>query len=214
MQTRTLFRGVSVVATALSIAFAGVGAVTQTTGLVQLAAAQDEAAFAAQQAVVVDADALNVRADASIDGEIVATLANGTWATIVDGPIVGGEYTWYQIEYDDVTGWAAADFLIDAATAPALAAGDTVIVATDALNLRNAAGSTSEVLEILPAGTEGTVVSGPETADEMTWYLIEVDGVQGWVSRNYLALPVTGEATVTAGVLATATADAASDPTI
>ncbi|HET9659318.1 MAG TPA: SH3 domain-containing protein [Thermomicrobiales bacterium] len=209
MNSRALVRAVSVIATALSIVLGGAGVVSTSTGLVQLAAAQDSAGFAAGQVVEVTADALNVRVDASVDAEIVTTLQNGTWAMIVDGPVAGDEYDWYEVSYDDFDGWVAADYLIDAASAAPLASGDTVIVNTDALNLRSAAGSAAEVVEILDAATEGQVVSGPEPADDMTWYEVDFDGVQGWVSRSYLALPATGddEATPT-GVLATATAAA------
>ncbi|MCA9860771.1 MAG: SH3 domain-containing protein [Thermomicrobiales bacterium] len=189
MKTQTLIKGVSVIATALTIALGGAGIVNPELGLVRVAA-QEATVLAAGQSVVVDADALNLRTDASVDAEIVTTLANGTWATVVDGPVTGEEYSWYQLEYDDVTGWAAAEFLIDSASAPALASGSTVIVNTEALNLRSSAGSASEVVEILLASTEGIVVSGPETVDDMLWYEVDFDGVQGWVSRSYLALPI------------------------
>ena len=177
--------------------------------------AQDSASFTAGQSVLVTADELNVRADASTDADIVTTLQNGTLASIVDGPVNGGDYTWYEISYDDFDGWVAADYLVDAASAPSLTSGETVIVNTDALNLRSAAGSESEVVDILDGSTEGQVVSGPETADDMAWYEVDFDGVQGWVSRSYLALPATGdqEATPT-GELATATAVATVDAAI
>ncbi len=214
MNSHTLIKGVSVVATALAIALGGVGVVSPETGLVRVAAQESAtAAFTAGQAVVVNADALNMRADASIDAEIVTTLQNGTWATVVDGPVTGGDYSWYQVEYDDDTGWVAAEYLVDAATGGSLTAGSTVIVNTEALNLRSAAGSSSEVVMILDGSTEGSVVSGPETADDMDWYQVDFDGTQGWVSRTYLAVPATeADATGTVtGVLATATAAATDD---
>lgn len=220
MNTRSLIKGVSVVATAFTIAFGGVGVVSLETGLVRVYA-QDAAtaAFSAGQTVQVDADSLNMRADASVDAEIVTTLQNGTWATVVDGPVDGGDYSWYQVEYDDYTGYVAAEFLVDATSAPSLVAGDTVIVNTESLNLRSAAGSSSEVVEILAGSTEGTVVSGPESADDMSWYEVDFDGTQGWVSRSYLAVPATGddvtvEDTADTGVLATATAAATADDAI
>ncbi len=215
MNTRALVKSVSVMVTAFSIALGGVGVVSSYPGLVQLAVAQDSTSFTAGQSVLVTADELNVRADASTDADIVTTLQNGTLASIVDGPVDGGDYTWYEISYDDFDGWVAADYLVDAASAPSLTSGETVIVNTDALNLRSAAGSESEVVDILDGSTEGQVVSGPETADDMAWYEVDFDGVQGWVSRSYLALPATGdqEATPT-GELATATAVATVDAAI
>jgi uncharacterized protein YgiM (DUF1202 family) len=209
MNTRALVKSVSVMVTAFSIALGGVGVVSSYPGLVQLATAQDSAGFTSGQSVVVTADGLNVRADASTDADIITTLPIGTLAAIVDGPVDDGDYTWYEITYDDFDGWVAADYLVDAASAPALTSGETVIVNTEALNLRAAAGSESEVVDILAGSTEGQVVSGPETADDMAWYEVDFDGVQGWVSRSYLALPATGDQAATpTGVLATATAAA------
>jgi uncharacterized protein YgiM (DUF1202 family) len=209
MKTRSLVKGVSVLVTAFSIALGGVGVVSSYPGLVQVASAQDSAGFTAGQSVMVTDDELNLRSDASTDADIITTLPNGTLATIVDGPVEGGDYTWYEITYDDFDGWAAADFLVDAATAPSLTSGETVIVNTEALNLRSAAGSESEVVEILDASAEGQVVRGPETADDMTWYEVDFDGVQGWVSRSYLALPATSDELATpTSVLGAATAEA------
>jgi uncharacterized protein YgiM (DUF1202 family) len=198
MLTRTLLKGVSVVVTASVIALGGAVVINPEAGPLH-AAAQETAvpAFTAGQIVQIEADALNMRADASIDAEIVTTLLNGTWATVVDGPVVGDEYTWYQVEYDDFTGWVADEFLIDAASAPPLAIDTTVIVNTSALNLRSAAGSSSEVVEILEASTEGQVIGGPETVDDMVWYQVDFSGTQGWVSRSYLALPPVEDAAIT-----------------
>lgn len=199
MHTRSLIKGVSVVATALTIALGGAGVVSLEPGVVRVAAQESAgAAFTAGQVVSVNADSLNVRAEASTDAEIVTTFQNGTWANVVDGPVTGGDYSWYQVEYDDFTGWVAAEFLVDATSTDPLAAGATVIVNTAALNLRSAAGSSSEVVEILEALAEGQVLAGPETVDDMVWYQVDFDGVQGWASRSYLALPATGdEATAT-----------------
>ncbi len=194
MHRRSLIKGVSVVATALTIAFGGVGVVSLETGVVRVAAQESTAAaFTAGQIVQVNADSLNMRAEASIEAEIVTTLQNGTWANVVDGPVTGGDYSWYQVEYDDFTGWVAAEFLADAASADALAVGSTVIVNTASLNLRSAAGTDSEVIEILEAFAEGQVLAGPETVDDTVWYQVDFDGVQGWVSRSYLAVPPTGD---------------------
>ncbi len=206
MNTRSLLKGISVVATALAISLGGIGIVSMETGLVRVAA-QDAAtaAFTVGQTVQVNADSLNMRADASIDAEIVTTLQNGTWATVVDGPVTGGDYSWYQVEYDDYSGWVAAEFLSDSATAGSLSMGSTVIVNTESLNLRSASGSTSEIVQILEGSAEGQVIGGPETVEDMVWYQVDFDGTQGWVSRNYLAVPATGDEVLSTSVLATAT---------
>lgn len=66
------------------------------------------------------------------------------------------------------------------------AAGDPVAVNTDDLNLRDAGTTSSNVLTVLPYGAFLTVVSGPETVDDIDWYLVDADGTEGYVAGEYL----------------------------
>lgn len=70
--------------------------------------------------VNVGGDSLNVRSGSSIDSPLIGSLANGT-AVRVTGVVQrsGVDYGWYQISYNNGTGYVAADYLSTTAPAPA-----------------------------------------------------------------------------------------------
>jgi uncharacterized protein YgiM (DUF1202 family) len=151
--------------------------------------------------VTADGDGLNLRAAPGLDTTVLETLPDGTIATISDGPSDADDLTWYEVSLDDRTGWVAGEFLtLAAAIDPGFTAGDQVEVATDALNLRNAAGLTSEILDTMPLGTTVTVLDGPVTADGIPWYQVDASGFgEGWVAAGFLALASEAPETFPAG---------------
>lgn len=58
-------------------------------------------------------DGVNMRAEPSVDAEIVNELNANTELKIVGGPEVAGDFTWYQVEIpgESQGGWVAKDFL-------------------------------------------------------------------------------------------------------
>lgn len=162
-------------------------------------------------AAIVNDEPVNLRAEASTQTSILAQLSTGTTVTITGGPVTG-ELTWYQVDTDQGLGWVASQYLTgteesagaesDAATdgtgagtddttdaGTGFAVGTAVVVEIDGLlNLRAVAGLDAEVVAELPSGTAATIVSGPESADDLTWYQIETADGTGWVASDYLAL--------------------------
>jgi uncharacterized protein YgiM (DUF1202 family) len=62
--------------------------------------------------VVVTEDVVNMRSEASTDGEIVTVLDSGAQLTIVSGPQEGGEYTWWEVtDQSGNIGWVVEDFI-------------------------------------------------------------------------------------------------------
>lgn len=145
--------------------------------------------------VVVNTDVLNLRSGAGLSASVIATLPYGTKLTVTGGPIVAEGYTWYPVKTADGTvGWAAGEFLTLDTGGAAFTIGQAVVVNTDALNLRTAAGTSAAVIMVLPHGQSLTVTGGPTSADGYTWYQVEtpkVDGmigwVTGWVAGEFLA---------------------------
>jgi quercetin dioxygenase-like cupin family protein/uncharacterized protein YgiM (DUF1202 family) len=79
--------------------------------------AETGSGFAVGDAVVVTDEGVRIRTDASIDADVIDTLAQGQALTITDGPVEADDYTWYQVESEDgaISGWIVADFLESAA---------------------------------------------------------------------------------------------------
>jgi uncharacterized protein YgiM (DUF1202 family) len=184
-------RARAVLTLALLLALAG----SLTPGL---AIAQDAGAeFAVGDRVAVTAgDGLNVRDAPGETTEVIETLLVGTEATILALPDAGTDdgFTWYQIETDDgLTGWVAGEFIELVAPAEddgTIPIGSTVIVGTDELNIRGAAGLDTEIIETLPADTEATIDSEPVEADELLWYRVHLGNreIFGWVAGEFLVV--------------------------
>ena len=90
----------------------------------------------------------------------------------------------------------ATDEAVTAADAE-FAVGDTLFVVDGPLNLRDAAGTGSDVLFALEAGAEVEITDGPVSANDFTWYEVETaDGETGWIAGEFLgdeSEVVTGE---------------------
>jgi hypothetical protein len=55
-----------------------------------------------------DGDSLRVRANPGKNEDILANLQDGTYVTIIDGPIMADDLIWWKIRMEDGTeGWAA-----------------------------------------------------------------------------------------------------------
>ena len=66
------------------------------------------------------------------------------------------------------------------------ALGQRVMVAED-VNLRVEPGLGAGVIEVLPAGTDGTVIGGPVDVDGFTWWQVETGAGMGWAVEDWLA---------------------------
>ena len=71
-----------------------------------------EAKFATDDIVTTN-DSVNLRADPTVDGELIITLEAGVELTIIGGPETADEYIWWQVQ-DQATGdegWVIEDAL-------------------------------------------------------------------------------------------------------
>jgi uncharacterized protein YgiM (DUF1202 family) len=138
---------------------------------------------------IVNDDNVNLRAEPSLDAEVLLKLNSGTTATVLDGPVDADGYVWYQLDVDGTTGWTADDFLdvADVGADTSFAIGATVAVNDDRVNLRAGTGLDADILDKLSTGTTATVLDGPVETDGYTWYQLDVNGVTGWVASDYLS---------------------------
>jgi uncharacterized protein YgiM (DUF1202 family) len=155
--------------------------------------------FAIGDTAVIDTAWLNCRVGPGLDYEVDHVMPAGSHVTVLDGPTAADGYHWYELEMEngDIA-WAIGEALIpfsgyDTPSSDSVfAKGSEVVVNTDFLNLRNGAGLSKAVIEVLPGGTTLIVSNGPMTAGGYDWYEVEtLDGGLGWVAGAYLA-PATG----------------------
>lgn len=63
--------------------------------------------------------------------------------------------------------------------------GDVVRV-TEAMNLRTSASTSAGVVAIMPAGTTGEIIGGPQSGSGYTWWQIDTPLGTGWAVENWL----------------------------
>jgi murein DD-endopeptidase MepM/ murein hydrolase activator NlpD len=143
--------------------------------------------------------------------DVVADVPQGTVLTVLSGPTSADGMSWWRNQGKlpdgrQVIGWQAEKMpngtqLLAKYTAPALPPqtvpppatfrpGDRFRTTT-IVRLRQTAGTTnkppSDILADLPAGTEGTIASGPTTRDGMTWWEVNVRTAGGQALRGWMA---------------------------
>jgi uncharacterized protein YgiM (DUF1202 family) len=146
--------------------------------------------YAAGDALIVNTDAVNIRAEPSLRALIVAAVPSGEDASVVEGPMPAGGYRWYRIKTSYGEGWAAEQYLIspdELEPESRFLVGDSVIVGDpEGLNLRSEPSTGTGVIRSLPTGTPGVVVEGPRLGDRVTWLRIRTSLATGWCVEQYL----------------------------
>lgn len=126
--------------------------------------------------------ALNVRVEPNQTAKRVGSLYKGCGGTILerrDG--------WTKLQSGNIVGWAIDDYLLfgDEAIAMANEVGKMIAtVNTEALRVRTAPDKGSESLGLLPKGEILEVVN----QDTEGWVCVNYDGVDGYVSADYVEL--------------------------
>ncbi|MDX1993183.1 MAG: SH3 domain-containing protein [bacterium] len=74
----------------------------------------------------------NVRAEPAEDAALVGVVPAGTTFTVLEGPVCAGDYAWWRIEADAITGWTVEAVGDDYALEPAAAStGDSTTVSAE-----------------------------------------------------------------------------------
>lgn len=149
--------------------------------------------FAVGQQVRTSVSDGNLRSYGSLSAPVVATMPYGTVLTITGTQIRADDLAWYPVSGSYGAGWAAAIILepLDGSNpnpgTGGLQVGDTAVVNTDALNLRQTASLAGAVMTVLLNGSEGTVLDGPVSADGYQWYQLQTSQGTGWAAGQFLA---------------------------
>ena len=131
----------------------------------------------------------NVRPRYGIANGTIATAGTGTRMTITVAPVEVTGYIWYGVYSPTFGGgWVVEDYLRETDPPPAgkFEIGDTFRV-TDTMNLRSTPTTSGSVVVSMPAGTTGTVIGGPRSANGYTWWQLRLSsGTVGWAVENWL----------------------------
>lgn len=140
--------------------------------------------FAAGEKVAVTAG-LYLRTGPGTGYSVITTMPTGTICTIVSGPNPANGYTWYQVDTAYGRGWCAGEYLKRTSSTSGYPAG-TKLKVTAGLYLRTGPGFDASVITTMPTGTICTVVSGPQSANGLTWYQVDTPYGRGWAAGEYM----------------------------
>ncbi|MCO5225342.1 MAG: SH3 domain-containing protein [Thermomicrobiales bacterium] len=146
---------------------------------------------------------VNMRAEASVDAEIVEQIASGVNLEVLDGPVDGDDYTWFKVRVlsaGSAEGWVVTDF-IEPSSAPtenegdgtssessdAFPVGSKVVTTDNNVRIRSEASTEGEALTALPEGTELIVTGAVVAGGEYSWLPVEAeDGTEGYVVTDFV----------------------------
>jgi uncharacterized protein YgiM (DUF1202 family) len=158
---------------------------TPTADATATPASTTAAAFPEGSYVFVNSDTLNLRADASIDAEIVSELVDGAIGTVTGAPVTAGDYDWYPVTFGTgdaaVSGWVAGSLITGGITV-----GSAAVVADGPLNLRDDSSVDGEPIAQLETGDAVTVIAGPSEVDGIAWFEVQSGDTNGYVAGRYL----------------------------
>ncbi|MCR5345560.1 MAG: C40 family peptidase [Lachnospiraceae bacterium] len=123
--------------------------------------------------------AVNVRAEASTDAEIVGKLYNKNVATILSS-----EDGWYKIESGNVKGYVKAEFLLVGNESALKSASVTyALINAESLRIRKEPSTDSKIVGRVPKGEDVVVL------DEKDGFVkVSIEEGDGWVSMDYVTL--------------------------
>ncbi len=158
-----------------------------------------------RQAIIADSAPNTLRSEPSSSAPALGQIPVDGIFTVIDGPICGPEgWFFWQVEYNNLTGWTAEGNTVAYWTAPLvsdgpfghpdnycpltprLAIGLPGILSDDEPNtLRSGPSSSSMAIGQIPVGGVFTVIGGPVCGPE-GWYFwqVEYNGVVGWTAEG------------------------------
>lgn len=135
----------------------------------------------------ITADALNIRSGPGTSYGVISSVSYDTIVTASES-----RAGWLKISNKGVTGWISSDYVTEdnsTSTPPSNDDGSnntinkTGVVNADVLNVRNGAGTSYTVIDILSNNSTVYVLS-----EKNGWYNIRIGNTCGWVSAEYISI--------------------------
>ncbi len=135
---------------------------------------------AAYHFAVVNADSLNVRKAPGTDSKVIGKLKENEqvkWSENKNG--------WKKVHFGEQTGWVSAEYLSDSSI--------TGTNTASTLNIRNT--PDGKKIGSIPKGSAVSILG-----EEAGWYQIRYEGIDGWVSKQYISKVNTNSTNADSGV--------------
>jgi uncharacterized protein YgiM (DUF1202 family) len=129
---------------------------------------------------------LNLRSGAGTDNPVIAVYGIQDTATVTDGPVASGGYTWYEVEMwdDNKVGWFAGEFLQVAVLEPT---GTRHRVTDGPLTFRESPGLDGRVIGYFDTGTVFVIADASfASVGDYTWAYVYAENKPG--TYGYVAL--------------------------
>lgn len=144
-------------------------------------------------------DAVNVRAAADVNSEVVGKLYKGATGEVDQENDHAADSAWTKITSGDVTGYVATTYLV-LGEAASLREDETIgmIGTTTGQNvcIRTAGSTDADLVYIAPLGTRMRI---DQAEDADGWYHVQLaDGTFGYVSSDYVSVEETGITAISA----------------
>ncbi len=127
-----------------------------------------------------------IRESATADSEYVGKLYNNSAATILES-VEAEDGTWLKIKSGDVTGFVKSEFVVQNDENLAREVSRRLAkVETQTLYVREEATTESDVIDMIPAGDDLTVID--ESTAAQGWVKVTCNAGEGFVSMDYVSL--------------------------
>ena len=151
-----------------------------------------------EPARIIAANGLNIREQPGRNAAIIDRLGFRRRVQVVDGPVSSDGYSWWRVDDGQgIIGWAATGEGDEEWITPRVGEpqpvnrspriGDRVVITIDGqLIIRALPGIGESVITRAPAGSEFSVIAGPQTGGDYFWFRIRSDDgqVEGWAAEG------------------------------
>lgn len=125
---------------------------------------------------------VNVRSEATEEGEVLGKLYNNSAAEVLET-----EGDWYKITSGSVTGYVKSEFVVVGDEQLAASVSTRYAeVTTETLYVRSEATTESQIICMVPGGDDLTVTD--ESTLDSGWVKVSTEGGDGYVSTDYVTL--------------------------
>lgn len=142
-----------------------------------------EEAFKIGDEIICDVEILNVRLMASATSDKVGRVSQTQKGQVLSDAIYNEGYTWYKIDFGEIKGWVAGEYLKLSSRQETRIA---FVNVESVLMLREEPSVQSRVLDKLKKGTKLEIIGETINSGSYEWIQVRIGDMSGYVAQKYL----------------------------